>query len=316
MTRLLVSRLIQLPILVLVIYTTTFLLAWSIPGSPLDMADERKPPPEVQAAMQAQYNLDNQWVFYWEYLAGVTGIHYLQGKSEVVFDFGPSLRYKGWTVSEIISGAFPVSLQLGLGAMLIALVTGIGAGVIGAVRRDSFWDFSTLAVALVGISLPTFVTGSVLLTIFSVWLGWVAIGWGSFSQMILPMITLSLPFAAYIARLTRMGMLDVLGSDFVRTARAKGLSEKVVVTKHALKVAFLPVLSFLGPATAGAITGSFVIEKVFNIPGMGQHFVSAVQNKDLFLIMGVVILYAILLIIFNLLVDIAYSLVDPRIQHT
>jgi oligopeptide transport system permease protein len=201
-----------------------------------------------------------------------------------------------------------------MGAIFFALVIGVAAGVIGAVRKGGLWDYATLGVALIGISLPTFVTGSALLIVFSINLQWVRFGWGGLDQMILPMITLSLPFAAYIARLTRLGMIDVLGSDFIRTAKAKGLAPKIVVLKHALKVAFLPVLSYLGPAAAAAMTGSFVVEQVFNIPGMGQHFVDAVQNKDLMLIMGVVLLYATLLIVFNLLVDIAYQFVDPRIQ--
>jgi oligopeptide transport system permease protein len=157
------------------------------------------------------------------------------------------------------------------------------------------------------------VTGSLLLLVFVIHLQWLPLGWGGVRHVILPAVTLSLPFAAYIARLTRMGMLDVLASDFIRTARAKGLSPVRVVVGHALKVAFLPVLSFLGPAAAAAMTGSFVVEQVFNIPGMGQHFVAAVQNKDLFLIMGVVMIYSTLLIVFNLIVDLAYSFVDPRI---
>ncbi|MFG0314629.1 MAG: ABC transporter permease, partial [Phycisphaerales bacterium] len=208
----------------------------------------------------------------------------------------------------------PVSVALGATAMLIALAIGLTAGVIGALRPGSLADSATLLDALVGISLPNFVVGTVLLLVFPVWLGLGQVArWGSPSDAILPALTLSLPFAAYIARLTRMGMIEQLASDHIRTARAKGLSETRVVLKHALKNAFLPVLSFLGPATAGAMTGSFVVEKVFNVPGIGQHFVNAVHNKDLFLIIGVVLVYATMLILFNLLVDVLYRWVDPRI---
>lgn len=323
MTNLIIRRLIQLPLLILVIYTVTFLLAWVMPGNPLSMDETRRPSKEIEEKMLAQYNLDSGWSFYWNYIYDATGIHYAKKKltgeaiepGEEVFNFGPSLKYRDWRVSDIIADGFPVSVQLGVAAILLALLIGVTAGVIGAVRRDTIWDNATLGIALIGISVPNFVVGSFLLIIFSLNLRWLPVGWGTLEQMILPTVTLSLPFAAYIARLTRLGMLDVLNSDFIRTARAKGLDERKVIIKHALKVAFLPVLSFLGPAAAGAITGSFVIEQVFNIPGMGQHFVAAVQNKDLFLIMGVVLLFATLLILFNLLVDLAYGLVDPRIEH-
>ncbi len=308
MTRLLVSRLVQLPLLLIVIYTVTFILAWLAPGNPLER-EGRKPPPQVQEAMRSKYNLDDPWAFYVQYLIGREG-----GGGVIRGDFGPSLFYTDWRVSEIIADSLPVSVQLGTAAILLALVIGVTAGVTGAVRRGRAIDHATLAVALIGVSLPTFVTGAVLLLVFCLLLGWLPVGWGTARQMILPAITLSLPFAAYIARLTRLGMLDVLSSDFIRTARAKGLSERRVIFGHALKVAFLPVLSFLGPAAAAAMTGSFVVEQVFNIPGMGQHFVNAVQNKDLMLIMGVVLVYATILIVFNLMVDIAYTFVDPRIE--
>jgi len=322
MSRLIVIRLIQLPLLLLIIYSVTFMLAWVMPGNPLSLDDARRPSKEIEAAMLAQYNLDDPKTFYVEYLRDASGIGYLQQRlagekippDTEVFDFGPSLKYKDWRVSDILADALPVSIQLGLGAILLALIVGTVAGVIGAVRRDTIWDNLTLAITLIGISLPTFVTGTVLLVVFSLNLQWLPVGWGTPSQMVLPMITLSLPFAAYIARLTRLGMIDVLSSDFVRTARAKGLTPHRVLFKHALKVAFLPVLSFLGPAAAAAMTGSFVVEQVFNIPGIGQHFVAAVQNKDLFLIMGVVLTFSSMLIVFNLLVDLAYSFVDPRIE--
>ena len=321
MTRLIFWRLVQLPILLLVIYTLTFLLTWVAPGNPLTLQDSRRPPKEIEEMMKKQYNLDNPWVFYWEYLGDAVGLDYLDKRSrgelepnQEVFNLGSSLKYKDQRVSGIIADALPVSVQLGGVSIVLALILGVGAGVMGAVRRGGFADVASLTVVLIGISLPTFVTGAALMTVFCIWLQWFPMGWGSPKQILLPALTLSLPFAAYIARLTRLGMIEVMNSDFVRTARAKGVAPRSVIFKHALKVAFLPVLSFLGPATAAAMTGSFVVEQVFNIPGMGQHFVSAVINKDIFLIMGVVLVYSTLLILFNLAVDVAYSFVDPRIE--
>lgn len=334
MGTLVLRRLAQLPFILMIIYTLTLALAWAVPGNPLDKPDTRQPPPEVQEAMLKQYNLDSFWSFYWSYLGNTTGYSYLRdsingdatnaakaateaGRPVPVrrmFDMGPSLQYNDWNVNEILSSSLPVSITLGAVAMIIALFIGLTAGVIGAVRPNSVADFGTLAVALVGISLPSFVIGTVLLLVFPVILGIGNVAkWGQLSDMILPALTLSLPFAAYIARLTRMGMIDVLGQDFIRTARAKGVSEARVLLKHALKNAFLPVLSYLGPATALAMTGSFVVEKVFNVPGMGQHFVNAVLNKDLFLILGVVLVFSTMLILFNLMVDVLYRWVDPRI---
>lgn len=234
---------------------------------------------------------------------------------QYIFDMGPSLQYEDWRVNEIVGDALPVSISLGAMAMLIAIFVGVGAGVVGAIRPGSWADFATLSVALVGISMPSFVIGTAMVMVFGVWLGIAPVGgWGELRHYPLPALTLSLPFAAYIARLTRMGMVEHLKADFIRTARAKGLSEARVVLKHALKNAFLPVLSYLGPATAMAMTGSFVVERVFALPGLGQHFVNAVQNKDLFLIMGVVLVFSTMLIVLNLVVDVLYRWVDPRIE--
>lgn len=333
MTGLIFRRLLQLPLIVGIIYTLTLTLAWAIPGNPMDK-EGRQPKPEVQEAMKRQYKLDSFGNFYWSYLDNACGIKWardeLSGRAKeqakqaeaagehpptrYVFDFGPSLLYTDWRVNEILSASLPVSATLGAAAILIALVIGLGAGILGAIRPNSFLDISTLVVALIGISLPTFVIGTALLIVFSVWIKMFPIGqWGPYGA-VLPAITLSLPFAAYIARLTRMGMLDVLGADFIRTARAKGVSETRILLKHALKNAFLPVLSYLGPATALAMTGSFVVERVFTVQGMGQHFVNAVLNKDLFLIIGVVLVYSTMLILFNLVVDVMYRWVDPRIE--
>lgn len=334
MLGLIVRRLVQLPIIVLVIYTLTLSLAWAIPGNPLENPEGRQPKPEVIEAMKKQYNLDSFGNFYWSYLASATGFKYFTDWSDgeitrereraeaegqappkrYVFDFGPSLEYEDWTVNEIVRDSLPVSITLGSIAILLALGVGVIAGIVGAVRPNSMVDLGTLMVALIGISLPSFVIGTVLLLVFPVWLGIGDVGSSSGPMdMLLPAVTLSLPFAAYIARLTRMGMIDALATDYVRTARAKGVSEHIVLIRHALKNAFLPVLSYLGPAAALAMTGSFIVERVFNVPGMGQHFVNGVQNKDLFLIIGVVLVFATMLVLFNLAVDVLYRWVDPRI---
>ncbi len=331
MTAMIVRRLLQVPLILLVIYTVTFALAWLLPGNPLDKPEGRRPPVEVQEAMKAQYKLDNPVKFYVSYLDQASGLAWLRDRGAVhevagepvmtgaarpVFNLGPCLQYEDWSVNEIIGGALPVSVVLGLVALVFALAIGLVAGVVGAVRPGSWMDVATLLVALIGISLPSFVIGTALLIVFAVGLEWVQVAhWGSPRDLLLPALTLSLPFAAYIARLTRLGMIDVLSADFIRTARAKGVSEARVVLRHALKVAFLPVLSYLGPAAAYVMTGSFIVEKVFNVPGLGQHFVNSVLNKDLFVIMGVVLTYSTMLVLFNLTVDILYRWVDPRIEQ-
>jgi oligopeptide transport system permease protein len=331
--QLIFRRLLALPVILLAIYTVTLSLSWAIPGSPLEKGD-RAVPPEVEQAMKAKYRLDSLPGFYVSYLSRATGVSYLADKvsgragkedaaaieagrapvERTIFDLGPSLQYEDWRVNEILAASLPVSVTIGGAAILIALCTGLTAGIVGAVKPGSLADIGTLIVALVGISLPSFVTGTILLMVFAVGLGWFSVAtWGSIGDLVLPAITLSLPFAAYIARLTRMGMIEILGSDYIRTARAKGLPQRQIVLKHALKNAFLPVLSYLGPATALAMTGSFVVERIFTVPGLGQHFVNAVLNKDLFMIMGVVLTFSTLLVMFNLVVDVLYRWVDPRI---
>ena len=318
MLGLVLRRLAQMPLILLVIYTVTLTLAWAVPGNPLENPEGRKPPAQVQEQMLRQYNLDSFWRFYSSYLDSATGLRWARGNSAPdapVFDLGPSLQYEDWRVNDIIAASLPVSVTLGAVAILFATLIGVGAGVVGAVKPNSAADISTLVVALIGISLPSFVIGTLLLLFFAVLIPVFPVGgWGGVSRLVLPALTLSLPFAAYIARLTRMGMIEALSADYVRTARAKGVGETMVLLRHALKNAFLPVLSFLGPATALAMTGSFVVERVFNVPGIGQHFVNAVQNKDLFLIIGVVLVFATLLVLFNLAVDVLYRWVDPRIE--
>lgn len=304
MLRFIVWRLVQLPVILAVIFAVTFTLAWWIPGNPLERSEGRRPPESVQEAMKKQYNLDSPWSFLKSYVKNVS-----RG------DMGPSLQYRDQTVNDILSKGLPVSAALGFAALAIALLIGMTAGIIGALKPGSVLDFGSLMIALVGVSLPTFVTGMVLLVLFAGILRWLpATGWGRLEHMILPAITLSLAPAAYIARLIRLGLADVMTSDFIRTARAKGLSVRRALFRHALKVAFLPVLSFLGPAAAATMTGSFVVEQIFAIPGLGEHFVNAVLNKDQFLILGVVLVYAAMLVLFNLIVDVAYAWVDPRIE--
>ncbi|MDX2148717.1 MAG: ABC transporter permease [Planctomycetota bacterium] len=342
MLGLIVRRLLQLPLILLAVYTLTLALAWAVPGNPLERPEGRRPPAEVAAAMRAQYKLDNFWAFYVSYLDSATGLRYFrehvlatdQKRSDAeggpsiappaanratpnrpIFDLGPSLHYRDQRVHEIIASSLPASMLVGGLAILLALLIGVPAGVASAARPNSWVDAATRLLALAGISIPSFVIAMALLLIFAVELGWLPVAsWGGLAGLILPSFTLCLPFAAYITRLTRLGMLEQLGADYIRTARAKGVSNMGVLTRHALKNAILPVVSYLGPATAFAVTGSFVVERVFSIPGMGQHFVAAVQNKDLFLIIGVVLVYSSLLILLNLAVDVAYRWIDPRIE--
>ncbi|MFT5423589.1 MAG: oligopeptide transport system permease protein [Phycisphaerales bacterium] len=334
MIGLVLRRLAQLPLILLVIYTVTLTLAWAVPGNPLENPEGRQPPAEVVEQMKRQYNLDSFPRFYVTYLDNATGLRWardtLSGRlgearadaelagiappSRPIFDLGPSLQYDDWTVNEIVGGALPVSVALGGAAILIALAIGVFAGLVGALKPNSPADLATLAIALIGISLPNFVIGTVLLLLFSLVFNIFPVAeWGTVRALILPSLTLSLPFAAYIARLIRIGLIEAVGADYVRTARAKGVGEVKVLINHALKNAFLPVLSFLGPATALAMTGSFVVERVFSVPGLGQHFVNGVQNKDLFLIMGVVLIFATMLVVMNLAVDVLYRWIDPRI---
>ncbi|QOJ00096.1 MAG: ABC transporter permease [Phycisphaeraceae bacterium] len=324
MTGLVIRRLVQLPVILLAIYTATLSLAWLVPGSPVDKPEGRRPSAAVIESLERRYHLDRFDRFYGSYLWRASGARWAAeraglveradgGEPSPVFDLGPSLQYPDRTVNEIVGDALPVSVTLGAAALVIALVIGVTAGVVGAWKPGSWWDAATLGVALVGISLPAFVTGAVLILAFGVWLGWFPVGgWGTLGQMVLPAVTLSLPFAAYIARLTRMGMIEQMTSDHVRTARAKGLPERTVLLKHAMKNAMVPVISYMGPAAAHAMTGSFVVERVFRVPGLGEHFVSAVLGKDLFLIMGVVLVYSTMLVLFNLASDVFCRWVDPR----
>jgi oligopeptide transport system permease protein len=305
MPRLIAYRLLQLPLILAVIYLVTFFLVWVAPGDPF--AGDRVIDPEVAATLRAKYHAGSagEFLLFYPYSILTKG------------DFGLSMNYKGFSVNEIIASSLPVSIALGLFALAIAVLVGVGVGTLAAVRRDGILDWASISITLLGISLPSFVVAALLLMLSATdaLRGVFAIGrWASPVDVILPGIALSLLPMSYIARLTRASMLDILGSDFVRTARAKGLSKSVVVWKHCLKNAFVPVLSYLGPAAAVTLTGSFVVEKVFNIPGLGQHFVNSVLNRDQTLILGVVMVYSLFLLVFNLLVDVAYAFIDPRID--
>ena len=308
------KRLLICPLILWLIYTITFLMAIAIPGNPFKMG-QRSLNPDLERAVLAQYHADDNWLFYREYLSHLfQPIKAMRGEGPLI-DLGPSWQYRDWSCNQIIGSALPVSVALGLMAVFLAVVVGVTVGVISAVKRGSWFDYSSLGLVFVGISLPSFVIGTALLILFTVKFTLLPVGgWGRFSQLWLPVITLSLPFMAYIARLTRLGMLDVIDSDYIRTAHAKGLGPGQVIIRHGLKNAFLPVLSYLGPAAAAALTGSFVVESIFDIPGLGRHFVAGVLNRDRALILGTVLVYSAVIILFNLLVDITYTLVDPRID--
>jgi oligopeptide transport system permease protein len=298
-------RILQFPLILAVIYVVTFLLCWVAPGSPFENPEGKKLDPIAMAELKHRFHADSTMRFLTYYPEQII----LHG------DFGPSLQQKEWSVNDILKSALPISITLGLFALTIATLCGVTMGAFAAVRVGGFTDWAGLMLTLIGISLPSFVSAAVLLLIFSGELKWFPVGgWGGFSTMVLPAIALSLGSMAYIVRLMRASMLDVLGADYVRTARAKGLSRPMVVMKHCLRNAFLPVLSFLGPAAANTFTGSFVVEKVFNIPGLGQQFVNSVLNRDQTLILGTTMVYSALLLFFNLLVDIGYVFVDPRIE--
>jgi oligopeptide transport system permease protein len=306
MTRFIVWRIVQLPLILAVVYLITFALVWLAPGSPYGNND-RALSEAAKNDLKTRFHAQS-----WEKF-----LTYYPWRIVRYGDFGPSLSYEGWSVNDILSSSLPVSISLGLFSILIALIFGCAAGVNAALHRGGILDFLSLTIALVGISLPAFVVAGLLIAIFSDWLHWFPSGgWGQFRHMILPAVALALMPMAYIARLTRVSMLDTLGLDFVRTARAKGLPKGSVVWKHAFRTAFLPVFTYLGPATAYAMTGSFVVEVVFNIPGLGQHFVNGVKNRDQTLILGTVLVYAAFLLALNLLVDIGYALIDPRIEIT
>lgn len=299
----LVSRIASLVLVVFTVVTVTFFLIRTIPGGPFDT--EREPPPHVKEQQLKKYGMDGTaWQQYVRYLGDL-----------VRGDMRISFRYKNRTVREILADSLPVSFVLGAVAFLIATSAGVFLGSFAAVHKNSAGDYMAMLVALFAISVPTFVTGPLLIIVFGLWAGWLPVGgWGGLRELVLPALCLAAPYTAYIARLMRNSMLDVLGQDFIRTARAKGLAPSTITYKHALKVAVLPVVTFLGPLAANLLTGSIVVEKVFSIAGTGEFFVNSIQNRDGFLLGGIVIVYCSLLVVFNFLVDLVYGLLDKRVM--
>jgi oligopeptide transport system permease protein len=304
--------LIAIPTL-FVIITLTFFLMRAAPGGPFDSA--RRLPPEIEKNVEAAYHLDQPLITQY-------GL-YLNNLAHG--DLGPSFRTKDFTVAQLIGIGLPVSVKLGLSAMTLALLIGISLGVWAALRQNSWVDYAVMSLTMTGITIPTFVTAPILTLIFGVYgvhlLGWeISLpvgGWngGALRNMILPVTVLSLFQIAVIARLTRGGMVEVLRANYIRTARAKGLSEGRIVLRHALRVALLPLISYLGPAVAQILTGSLIVEEIFGLPGIGRYFVQAALNRDYTLMMGVVICYATLVILLNFLTDMAYGLLDPRVRQ-
>ena len=303
MFRFVVRRLLQVIPVLFVIVTATFFMVRFVPGGPFTA--EKAIPPEILKNLEAHYGLDQPlWRQYLTYLGSIA-----RG------DLGPSFKYPNRTVNEIIGDKLPVSLELGALALVIALALGLTLGVLAAVRRNTWLDYLASSAGLLGICVPTFVLGPLLVLFFAIHLGWVnASGWDSPTDRILPALTLGFVYAAYIMRLTRGGMLEVLNQDFIRTARAKGASESRIVVRHALRGGLLPVVAFLGPSIAGILTGSFVIETIFQIPGLGREFVNSAFNRDYTLVLGTVILYAALIIVCNLVVDVVQVWLNPRLK--
>lgn len=289
----------------LILVTVAFFLIRIAPGGPFD--SEKALPPEIEANLEARYQLDDPLVL--QYLRYVGHL--------LVLDLGPSYHYRDWSVNRLIVEGAPVSFTLGGIALVLALVLGVAIGVWAALKQNSVADYAAMSVAMIGISIPNFVVAPLLVLAFAIGLGWLpAGGWdGTWRHMVLPSVALALPMIAYIARITRGSMIEVLHSDFIRTARAKGLPEREIIVRHALKPALLPVISYLGPAAAAILTGSVVIERIFTIPGIGSHFVQGALNRDYTLVMGVVIFYGVLIIVFNYLVDLVYAWLDPRIRY-
>lgn len=294
--------LVAVPTLFLVV-TLAFFMMRAAPGSPFETG--RRLSPEIEKAVAAKYGLDRPLpVQYLNYLKDVA-----RG------DLGPSLKYRDKTVGDFIAEGFPKSLTLGASALAIAIVVGVSLGIAAALRQNRPADYVTTAIAILGVCIPTFVTAPLLVLLFASKLGWLPTGgWGDVRSLILPITVLALPQIAIVSRLTRAGMIEVLHSNFVRTARAKGLPERQIVLRHALRGAILPLVSYLAPAAAGLITGSLVVEQIFGLPGLGRSFVIGALQRDYTVVMGVVILYAALILALNLLSDVLYALLDPRVK--
>jgi oligopeptide transport system permease protein len=306
MFRFIFSRLVQMILVLIVILTATFFMTRAAPGGPF--SSEKRISKEVMVNLERYYGLDKpKWQQYFIYMGNVL----LHG------DLGPSTRYTKSRVNEIIADSFPVSIELGFWSLLIALLWGLLSGIIASLKQNTALDYAPMSFAMVGICIPSFVIGPILILLFAIKTDWFnASGWFFPRDRILPALTLGTYYAAYIARLTRGGMLEILHQDFIRTARAKGASEKQVVLNHALRIALRPVVSFLGPAVAGLLTGSFIVETIFQIPGLGRFFVTSVFNLDFSMIMGTVFVfvYATLILFLNFLVDIIQVWLNPKLR--
>jgi oligopeptide transport system permease protein len=290
----------------LIIITISFFVIRLAPGGPFD--EEQALPPEIKANLEAAYGLDRPLVE--QYLSYLSGL--------VRGDFGPSFKFKDFSVTELIAQGLPISLALGLSAVLLALLVGIPLGTFAALRQNTPADYGIMGLAVLGIALPSFVTGPLFALVFGLYLRWLPVaGWetGQLRYLVLPVVTLALPVIAYVARLTRGSLLEVLRTNFVRTARAKGLPERQVILRHALRPALLPVVSYLGPATAFVITGSLVVETVFGLPGSGRYLVQGAINRDYTLVMGMIVVYGSLTLTLNLIADLLYGWLDPRVRY-
>ncbi len=304
MLRFILSRLLQAIPVIFIVITATFFLVRAAPGGPFDA--EKVVLPEVKRALEAQYRLDLPLhEQYFAYLADLA-----QG------ELGPSFKYPGRSVNEILFSGLPVTAELGFYALLIALVIGVTAGVFASLKPNTRQDYIPMSLAMIGICMPSFLLGPLLVLVFGIYLEWLPIsGWGAIpGDKILPSITLGAAYAAYVARLSRAGMLEILSQDYIRTARAKGLPEWLVVVKHALRGGLIPVIAFLGPAFAGLLAGSFVVETIFQIPGLGRFYVQAAFNRDYTMILGTTVFLSSLIVLFNLLSDVAAAWLNPRLR--
>lgn len=306
MLKLIFRRLLEAIPTLFVLITVSFFMMRLAPGSPF--SSERALPPEVLANIEAKYHLnDPLWLQYLNYL-----------KQLMMGDFGPSFKYKDYTVNELLAQALPVSVEIGLYAFIIAVVLGVILGVMAALKQNSWLDYVLMTLAMTGVVVPSFVKAPLLVLLFAITLKWLSAGgWndGALHNLILPVTALSLAYIASIARIMRGSMIEVLNSPFIRTAKAKGLPTSHIIKKHALKPALLPVISYLGPAFVGIITGSIVIETIFGLPGIGQLFVNGALNRDYGMVLSLTILVGVLTITFNAIVDILYAVIDPKIKY-
>ena len=299
------KRILQAIPVLLLVATATFFMVRAAPGGPFDK--DRSIPPEVMTQLNKRYHLDDPlWKQYLDYMTNL-----VQG------DFGPSFKYASHSVTELIGAGLPPTLELSLYAILFALVVGLPIGILAALKRNTFLDYAPMSAAMIGICMPTFVLGPILLLVFGIWLQWLPVaGWGQVpGDKILPSITLGSVYAAYIARITRGGMLEILSQDYIRTAYAKGLSMPRIIVVHALRGGITPVISFLGPAIAGLLAGSFVVESIFQVPGLGRFYVMAAFNRDYTMILGCTIFFSFLIILFNLLADIIQVWLNPKLRQ-